>query len=188
MRAAHWTRCAAVVIAAALAGTAAGCGSPDSPAAMTGGAAPTAAPTADDARTTAAKQLALDAYGGYLAASRTAEQKGDPFHPDLRKYLADPLLTSVRVTVRDVKAHGATRTGTLRSDPTVTSVSLDAQPPTVVIQDCLDASGYRLIYRKNSAPVPGSAGGRYLVTATATRYSDGRWLISSGTAFRDQPC
>ena len=48
------------------------------------------------------------------------------------------------------------RTGTLQSDPTVTSVSLDARRPTVEIQDCLDATGYRLVYAKDKRVVPGS--------------------------------
>lgn len=80
------------------------------------------------------------------------------------------------------------RTGTLRSAPTVTAVSLDSDPPTVEIQDCLDATGYRLVYTKDGRAVPGSGGKRYLATATATRYPDGRWLISAGAAHQDQPC
>nr|WP_232534396.1 hypothetical protein [Plantactinospora sp. KBS50] len=155
---------------------------------MTDTAGRVASPAAEDQRTTDAKRAALTAYAGYLSASRRAEQQGDPFAPDLRRYLADPLLTQVRVTVRQVREHGATRTGTLHSDPEVTTVSLDTNPATVLIQDCLDATGYRLVYRRNSAPVPGSTGGRYLVTATATRYPDGRWLINTGASYRDQPC
>ncbi len=80
------------------------------------------------------------------------------------------------------------RTGTLVSDPTVTSVSLDGVPATVEIQDCVDATGYRLVYTKTKKVVPGSGGGRHLATATATRYAADRWLISAGTAHEDQPC
>lgn len=80
------------------------------------------------------------------------------------------------------------RTGAVKSDPTVTSISLDSAPATVEIQDCLDASGYRLVYAKDKRVVPGSGGGRHLATATATRYPDGRWLINSSAAHRDQPC
>lgn len=80
------------------------------------------------------------------------------------------------------------RTGTLKSDPTVTGVSLDTVPATVSIQDCLDATGYKLVYVKSKSVVPGSASGRYIATATATRYDDGRWLINTGAAHLDQPC
>ncbi|MFB9234879.1 hypothetical protein ACFFWC_04920 [Plantactinospora siamensis] len=178
----------AAVLAAALAGGTVACGSSDGPAAMSDTAAHAASPAADDPHAADAKRAALAAYAGYLSASRRAEQRGDPTSPELRRYLADPLLTQVRVMVREVHAHGATRIGTMRSNPEVTTVSLADDPATVVIQDCLDATGYRLVYRRNSAPVPGSTGGRHLVTATATRYPDGRWLISDGAAYQDQPC
>ncbi|WP_442934184.1 hypothetical protein [Micromonospora sp. CPCC 205539] len=136
----------------------------------------------------AAEKAALDAYSGYLAASRTASRRSDPRAPELSRFLADPLLTRVRLSIREAKEHGAMRTGTLKSDPTVIDVSLDSNPATVEIQDCLDATGYRLVYAKDQRVVPGSGGGRHLATATATRYPDGRWLINSGAAHQDQPC
>ncbi|MET8363578.1 hypothetical protein ABZU53_08405 [Micromonospora sp. NPDC005194] len=136
----------------------------------------------------AAEKAALAAYSGYLAASRTASRRNDPHAPELSRFLADPLLTRVQLSIRDAKEHGAMRTGTLASDPSVTAVSLDSDPATVEIQDCLDASGYRLVYTKDQRVVPGSGGGKHLATATATRYPDGRWLISSGSAHPDQPC
>ncbi|MGC4745185.1 hypothetical protein ACLQ28_05925 [Micromonospora sp. DT201] len=141
-----------------------------------------------DVERRAAEKAALDAYSGYLAASRTASGRSDPRAPELSRFLADPLLTRVRLSIREAKEHGAMRTGTLKSDPTVTVVSLDAKPATVEIQDCLDTTGYQLVYAKDKRVVPGSRGGRHLSTATATRYPDGRWLINSGTAHRDQPC
>jgi hypothetical protein len=141
-----------------------------------------------DSRTATAVEAALTAYAGYLAAVREAERSADPQHPELEKYLADPLLTRVGLAIRDAKEHGAMRTGTLISDPKVASVSLDTVPATVSIQDCLDTTNYRLVYRKDRSVVPGSASGRYIATATATQYADGRWLINAGTAHRDQPC
>ncbi|WFE50794.1 hypothetical protein [Micromonospora sp. WMMD1155] len=135
-----------------------------------------------------AEKAALDAYSGYLAASRTASGRSDPRAPELTRYLADPLLTRVQLSIRDAKEHGAVRTGTVKSDPTVIAVSLDAKPATVEIQDCLDTTGYRLVYAKDKRVVPGSGGGKHFSTATATRFPDGRWLINSGTTHRDQPC
>jgi len=164
-----------------------GCGDRSESAVPSGGTGAEAAASAD-ARSAEAEKSALAAYAGYLAASRKAELAGDPLEPELRKYLADPLLTRVRLTIRDAKEHGAMRTGKLVSNPSVTVVDLDAVPATVSIQDCIDATGYRLVYRKNRAVVPGSAGGRYLATATATRYANGRWLISAGAVHEDQPC
>ncbi|MCZ7440401.1 hypothetical protein O7598_28680 [Micromonospora sp. WMMC241] len=166
----------------------AGCGSGSEVAAgpLAGRAAAPAAHS--PAEESAAEKAALAAYSGYLAASRTASVRSDPDHPALNRFLADPLLTRVRVAIRDAKEHGAMRTGKLVSDPTVVSVDLTADPPTVEIQDCLDARGYRLVYAKDRKTVPGTRGGRYLATATAARYPDGRWLITTGDAHQDQPC
>ncbi|MET7371550.1 hypothetical protein ACWD8I_07100 [Micromonospora arida] len=144
--------------------------------------------TDSDVERSAAEKAALDAYSGYLAASRTAGLRSDPRLPELSRFLGDPLLTRVRVSIREAKEHGAMRTGTFKSDPSVTAVSLDAKPATVEIQDCLDTTGYRLVYAKDKRSVPGSGGGRHLSTATATRYPDGRWLINYGATHRDQPC
>jgi hypothetical protein len=141
-----------------------------------------------EAEEAAAAEAALAAYAGYLAASQKAEQTGNHRHPDLKKYLADPLLTRVRLAIRDAKENGAMRTGSLISDPTVTSVTLDSVPAAVSIQDCIDATKYKLVNRDDKKAIPGTANGRYLATATATRYPDGRWLISEGAAHEDQPC
>lgn len=171
----------------ALAGVGA-CGTPHDPVGSVDTGTRTLPTASRDPKIEEASRSALAAYAGYVEASRTAEQSGDPLDPQLRRYLADPLLTRVRVAIRATRDHGATRTGRLVSDPTVTAVNLDTVPATVSIQDCLDASGYRLVYRKDGSRVPGSANGRYVATATATRFPDGRWLINAGSAHGDQPC
>jgi len=163
----------------------AGCGD------RAGSAAPpadTRAAASPDPRVVEAERTALAVYAGYLEALRKAESASDPHDPRLAKYLADPLLTRVRLTIRDAKEHGAMRTGKLVSDPTVTEVSLDTVPPTVSIQDCLDSTGYRLVYRADRSVVPGSEGGRYVATVTVTRYPDGQWLINEGAVHKGQPC
>lgn len=181
-------RLVTALLTLAASGLSAGCAGDPSPATWAGPRTPSPGSDRSDAEIKAAEQAALKAYAGYLAASRKAEEAGDPHHPDLEKYLADPLLTGVKVAIRDAKEHGAMRTGKLISDPTVTEVNLDTVPATVSIQDCLDTTNYRLIYIEDRTEVPGSAGGRFLTTATASRYPDGRWLINNGAAHRDQPC
>jgi hypothetical protein len=181
----RWTAC---LVALTLLGTGAACGAdPERPSRVTAERQSVSAEERKAAEATAEK-AALAAYAGYLDASRAASARSDPHHPDLPKYLADPLLTRVRLAIRDAKEHGAMRTGKLVSDPTVTLVSLDAVPASVEIQDCLDATGYKLVYAKTRKVVPGTGAGRHLATATATRYPDGRWLINAGVAHEDQPC
>ncbi|GIF69616.1 hypothetical protein Ais01nite_76510 [Asanoa ishikariensis] len=177
-------RTASAALAVALVAALAACGS-EPPSAATFDNAPAAATNPE---TVAATKSALNAYAGYLAAARKAETIPDPNYPELKKYLGDPLLTRVRTTIRDIKEHGAMRTGKLISDPRVTAVSLDSVPATVSIQDCIDATGYTMVDARTKKKVPGHAAGRYVATATASRYPDGRWLIDSGIAHRDQPC
>jgi hypothetical protein len=181
----RWTSC---LLSLAVLGASAGCGADreTAPGPRTDHDATPAVHS--DAAEQAAGKAALAAYSGYLKASRAASARSDPTHPALARFVADPLLTRVRLAIREAKEHGAMRTGTLVSDPTVVSVSLDADPPTVEIQDCLDATGYPLVYAKDRRVVPGTGGGRYLATATATRYPDGRWLVNVGAAHQDQPC
>lgn len=181
MPAKHLGRASAVLVAL-LVGACSSSGEATPPVA----APSTAASAGPDAE--AASKAALAAYEGYLAASREASADPDPTHPALAKYLADPLLTRVRDTVRDLETHGAVRTGKMVSDPRVSALDLTGDPPTVSIQDCIDSSGYKMVYAKSKKPVPGAAGGRYVATATATLYPDGRWLISDGAVHQDQPC
>ncbi|MGI5211390.1 hypothetical protein [Plantactinospora sp. CA-290183] len=168
-------------------GASTGCGGDSGSAAAPGGGAE-AASSVDPRAAAEAEKSALAAYAGYLAASRKAELAADPHDPGLRKYLGDPLLTRVRIAIRDAKEHGAMRTGNIVSDPVVTEVSLDAVPATVSIQDCIDTTGYKLIYQRDRSVVPGSVGGRYVATATASRYPDGRWLVNESGVHKDQPC
>ncbi|MFE0588766.1 hypothetical protein [Micromonospora echinospora] len=188
MRARHPRRWTACLVALLLIGTGTACGTDLEPPARVTAEHEPVAPEDRKAEEAAAGKAALAAYAGYLTASREASARSDPHHPDLAKYLADPLLTRVRLVIREAKEHGAMRTGKLVSDPTVTVVSLDTVPATVEIQDCLDATDYKLVYAKTRKVVPGTGAGRHLATATATRYSDGRWLISAGVAHEDQPC
>ncbi|MFC4149022.1 hypothetical protein ACFO0M_22440 [Micromonospora mangrovi] len=188
MRARHSRRWTSCLLSLALLGGTAGCGTRRETSVGPLSRPHTTPATHSAADEQAARKAALAAYSGYLAASREASARSDPRHPALARFLADPLLTRVRLAIRDAKEHGAMRTGKLVSDPTVTSVDLAADPPAVEIQDCLDATGYRLVYARDHRVVPGTGGGRYLATATATRYPDGRWLISTGAAHEDQPC
>ncbi|MEH1123881.1 hypothetical protein V6V89_05335 [Micromonospora sp. CPCC 206061] len=186
MRMQHLGRAGAALVAVILVGGATACSTSDK--SSNSAAAAPAATASNDAEAAKASKAALAAYKGYLTASRVASLDPDPKHPDLTKYVADPLLTRVRDAVRDLKTHGAVRTGKLASDPHVTTVDLAAEPPTVSIQDCIDSTGYKMVYANSKKPVPGAAGGRFVATATATRYPDGRWLISDGATHEDQPC
>ncbi|WP_229705911.1 hypothetical protein [Micromonospora sonchi] len=188
VRARQLSRWTAGLVAVAAVGTTSACGDPPEVTVGTGKDRVKAIGAERAADERAAEEAALEAYAGYLAASRTASRQSDPQHPELDRFLADPLLTRVRFSLLQAHRHGAVSVGTLRSDPTVISVHLDGKPPSVEIQDCVDATGYRMVYVKDRKAVPGTRGTRHLATATATRHPDGRWRISAGTAHQDQPC
>ncbi|GIJ29539.1 hypothetical protein Vqi01_47010 [Micromonospora qiuiae] len=188
VRARQLSRWTASLVAVAAVGTTTACGGPQEVTVGAGKERDRAVGAERAADERAAEEAALQAYAGYLAASRTASRQSDPQHPELSRFLADPLLTRVRFSLLQAHRHGAVSVGTLRSDPTVVSVHLDAKPPSVEIQDCVDATGYRMVYVKDRKAVPGTRGTRHLATATATRHPDGRWRISAGTAHQDQPC
>ncbi|MGC5051218.1 hypothetical protein ACLQ2S_07180 [Micromonospora sp. DT48] len=189
MRARQVSRWTASLIAVATVGTSTACGGTQTTSTAATPERNTPAGAERAAEQAAAEKAALAAYSGYLAASRAASRRSDPQEPQLARFLADPLLTNVRFNLRQARQHGAVAAGTLRSEgPTVVSMDLDADPPTVEIQDCVDASNYRLVYVADDKVVPGTRGSRHLATATATRYPDGRWRISAGAAHQDQPC
>lgn len=178
----------AYLVAGAVLGAGAGCGTDREVTTEAGGTADRPAPARRDVDERDARKAALAAYSGYLAATREASGDSDPHHPELATYLADPLLTRVRLTLRTAREHGAVRVGTLRSDPAVSAVDLANVPPIVEIQDCLDATGWQLVYTRDKRVVPGSQGTRHLATATVARYPDGRWLINAGASHEEQPC
>ncbi len=178
----------AYLMVGALWGAVAGCGTGREAPVEAVGVIDQPAPTSGGVAERNARKAALAAYSGYLAVTQEASGDSDPHHPELTTYLADPLLTRVRFTIRTAKEHGAIRIGTLRSDPVVTAVDLAGVPATVEIQDCLDATDWRLVYAEDERVVPGSESTRHLATVTAARYPDGRWLINTGASHEDQPC
>jgi hypothetical protein len=183
-----WWRVAAVLCALAL--VTSGCGKKKAPAVPE--TAPSSAPAGPslDPTSAAAASAALAAYRGYLSASAGASAAGDPQFPQLREYLAEPLLTQVQLGVNNNAKHGAMYQGEVGSAPRVTEVKLAAQPPSVKIEDCLDYSRYVLVYRTNQSPVaiPSAGPTRYYGTATAVRLDGGRWFVNQATTDRSRSC
>jgi hypothetical protein len=131
----------------------------------------------------------LAAYDGYIRASVEANRRGDPSYGGLELYTGDLLRAQVAQGIITHNENGRYYAGELKSEATVDSVDLDADPPTATISACMDATDYRLVYRENDSPVPGaSAGRRYMAEATATMSTDGRWLIIAAVARTEQPC
>lgn len=188
MRGSQLRGVSAYLVVGAVLGAVAGCGTGRGTPVEAAGVVDQPAPAAEEVAEQNARKAALAAYSGYLAVTQEASGDSDPHHPELTNYLADPLLTRVRFTIRTAKEHGAIRVGTLRSDPVVTVVDVASVPAIVEIQDCLDATDWRLVYAEDEQVVPGSQSTRHLATVTVARYPDGRWLVNTGASHEDQPC
>ena len=131
----------------------------------------------------------LAAYDGYIRAAVEANRRGDPSYGGLELYAGELLRAQVAQGINSHSESGSYYAGELKSEATVDSIDLDADPPTATISTCMDATNYRLVYGADDSPVPGaSAGRRYRAEATAMMNTDGRWLIIATVARTDQPC
>ncbi|MDP9799754.1 hypothetical protein J2S43_008266 [Catenuloplanes nepalensis] len=185
----HTTRRVLAILAslAILAAVSACGGGLEGPTPVPVGAAPSSAATGDTDRSKAA-DAALAAYNGYMDAAQKASAIPDPRHPDLRKYLGDPLLARVQAGIDLLRREGAIREGRLITNPTVTVVDLESTPKTVQIQDCVDGTDYKMVYETTRSAVPDKQNVRYVATATVTLFAGEGWLVNQGRSHEDQPC
>ncbi len=129
------------------------------------------------------------AYDGYWRAYVIAGVTGFRCHPDLEKYLADPLLTSVRVELGSTRNGGIIFKGRPRWTPRATAISLDGRPQSVTIEDCFDVDTWEPVFASSgkSALAPGQPK-RYVITSTAKRFEGVGWLLTESTADRSRSC
>lgn len=141
-----------------------------------------------------ASSLALSTYEGYWRLSEQAEAapQAKDWRPELAKVMADPALTDYANEIANLASIPAHAVGAYRRSPKVTAVSL-AEPPRVVVTDCLDATDEHLISDK-----PAEAGRnldnpdqprRYEFEAQIVRYRDSdRWLVQLVQARLEKRC
>jgi hypothetical protein len=179
------------VVALVVALLGAGCSSNSrKPAAPASSAVSTPSPTpSTSAEETQARGSVLAAYNGFREAHVAASNAGDVKGGDLAKYVADPLLAELKVELYQRSVQGLVTTGRPTWNARVTKVNVSSRPFTVEIEDCFDTTNWKTVDKKTGkdAAVPGQAK-KYVVTAEAALYDDGRWLIYKGRAVRERPC
>ncbi len=123
---------------------------------------------------------AIDAYNGYIAAYASASQTANPDDPNLANYIGDPLLTLTRHNIRVLKNAGQVQLGAQTATVKSSQANLNANPPTVTINACLDYSQLKLVYQATHSPVPNNSlkQTKVSVLATVAQYPDGRWLVN----------
>jgi hypothetical protein len=132
----------------------------------------------------------LAVFDGYRRALRAANESGtDSPTEELRKYLADPLLTEAVAQLHRNRLRGVYYAGnSVAIEPRVTEVRAEANPPSASLVTCIDNTDYRLVYRSNNSPVAELSGNRRLMASyTATNVAGHGWRISDSASL-DQPC
>ncbi|GLY38838.1 hypothetical protein Amsp01_048620 [Amycolatopsis sp. NBRC 101858] len=138
--------------------------------------------------------MAMSAYERYWRLSDLAEAapRAKNWRSELSAVMADPALTDYVNEIANLASIPAHAVGAYRRSPKVTSVSL-AEPPRVVVTDCVDATDEHLISDK-----PAESGRnldnpaqprRYEFEAQIVRYRDSdRWLVQLVQAHLEKPC
>lgn len=156
----------------------------------TGAAASSAAPAPTvDSKEQQAREAVLAAYNGYREAYVAAAAAPDPDKTDLPKYVADPLLSQLKFELRRNREDGLVMKGRPRWNPRVTTINVTNRPFNAQVQDCFDNANVDVVDKATGRSVLASGQTtRYVVTAEAVLYDDGRWLIRQATANRERTC
>lgn len=134
-----------------------GCGT-----AAEAGPEPTASPTAPETAVQAVlpEEEALDAYNGMWDTVVEGSHEGTVGHPGLSRYA-----TGQALELTTGMLNGRTATGEPARSAEVVEAFLEEEPPRVLIEDCLDDSGWAVEGAEPGSP--GGSGSR-LVEATVT--------------------
>lgn len=107
---------------------------------------------------------------------------------ELSDYLADPLLSQTLNTLNEMRQGGMRFEGRQQSTPEVAELALDADPPTARVRDCVDASGWRLVFDSSGEAVPGDGfPDRFVAWMELKEYDDG-WLLHHLEMSEESPC
>jgi hypothetical protein len=184
------TRALACAVLTAVTATLAACGG-GHPTGQPSTSPPPTAPSSPsvDPSVAAASAQVLAVYNAYLQATKAANATADYQSADLKKYTTSPLQQQVIAQLYQNNQHGAVYKGEFISNPKVVDVRLSADPPTATVEDCIDYTNYRLVYKANNLPVPVASGGRRFVVATTAKQVVGQgWLLSDAHSYRERSC
>lgn len=138
------------------------------------------------------REAALAAYDGFWRTTNQAFARPGvmDWRPELSKYASGQALDAVLTDIRNYASFPAHKEGEPARSPRVDSVSL-GQPSRVVIMDCLDVRGVRLLADKTGADLGDTANQppRFLYRAEVVQASgQERWLVEVTKPLLDRPC
>jgi hypothetical protein len=153
-----------------------------------GSTSPATAPATPDP-TNKAKAEILAAYKGMREAQialYAQPAKADP--KILNEYAFEDAAGAIRDTQLRFQVQGIVKRGRPVSRNTrVTALNLQANPPTAVLEDCLDTTNWKSVEAKTGKSVSTTESGPRPVTARARVYM-GQWVIVEATADGSRKC
>ena len=165
-----------------------GCGSAEKDvAAPASSSSAPASPTADpDA---AAKRSVLRAYKEMTTAeARTyATAKLDP---QLEEFAGHKALSDISATLFYHQQQKTVMRGTVKRDPEVVKIDLDADPASATVEDCADSSRYDEVDAETGEVIKKKTSGdrRHVMKAEAFQNKAGDWRFFTHTIERDETC
>lgn len=189
---------AAVVLTLAVTGLG-GCTDSPEPPPEPGATATTTLPGGESPAPDVAPTVAeiLEAYEGFRQAEIDAyADPGDATgnRELLEPYVASPMLDVMTSSLDRIHQLGVVRQGTPRADATVLELRHDGSPPSALVRECLDASGWEYVDAADDAApdavldnLRGAYPDRYVRFLHAVRYQDG-WRLDDSAVLRSWQC
>ncbi|GAA2748217.1 hypothetical protein [Kitasatospora cinereorecta] len=142
-----------------------------------GSSATGAAPT--DGAEGAFGRIVLRSYQAWWDAQTDAFGRSDSDGSQLRELSSGQALSETLATLDELHRTKLVMTGAPRNSPVVRALDLKADPPTAVVEDCLDVSAWHQADSvSKTVKDPAQRYSRYVVTV-GLRKADSRWLIVS---------
>jgi hypothetical protein len=148
---------------------------------------PTSSSVTPDPRASAMNDV-LAAYVGFSDAVSAAQRHPNRSPKGLKKFATDKALASTLATIALYRQQGIVVKGQATHDPQIVALTLDGDPATATIRDCVDITNVKAIYRQTgkSALAP-TRSQRHFTTAQAVTVN-GRWMIRTVAADRTRTC
>jgi hypothetical protein len=102
----------------------------------------------------------------------------DPSSPALSRYATGEALRVLVSGLTSVKDKGLRGAGSVTVSPRVTEFSPAQEPVRVLVQDCMDSSGSRLVRASPGPPYTDTPEGRRRCVAELRRQGDGSWKVT----------
>lgn len=132
-------------------------------------------------------QAALTAYEEAWADAAAVEDSGNYRNPRLERHIAGHLLMTVSEDDYVEEAHGVASRGAPILHPHVSAESLDDNPPTVTITDCIDFRHFVQYFSATGKQYGAVQTGLSTNVSTVTLIK-GTWIVTSAATGADGSC